>query len=134
MIQKESKLLLADNSGALRTKCIYIKHKSINKQIGNTLLMSILKTNPGKSVNVKAKSKTKIKRKQKVNGLIVQSKSNFLRKDGSYISFNKNRVIIYDNNPKIKKKWNILNKQPLITKFRTTNILPREVINVGIVV
>ena len=86
MIQKESRLKVADNSGAKEILCIRVlggsKRKSGN--IGDIIVASVKSATPGGVVK-----KGKVEK-----AVIVRSKQGLRRKDGSYIKFDENAAVI----------------------------------------
>ena len=91
MIQKESKLRCADNSGANILKCIRVgvgKKKAI---LGSTILVVIKNF---KKRNKKLKKKVQLKKKNKYLGLIVNSKNRVRRHDGTFFCCDKNKVLL----------------------------------------
>ena len=85
MIYKNTKLIVADNTGPKKAKCLNIRKKNIG------FLADILK--------VVIKKKLKRKKKLKKNILIsifITSKKKIKRLDGSFINFNKNKIAILD--------------------------------------
>jgi len=89
MIQTKTKLKVSDNSGAKIVESIKIfsKSKYNNAKIGDIIVVSIKK----------AISKKKIKKGQVMYALIIRTKKNILRKDGTNIKFNDNAVILVNN-------------------------------------
>lgn len=86
MIQRRTILNCADNSGALKLMCIGIVGKGNARyaEIGDIITCSIKKAEPRSSV-----SKGDI-----VRALVVRQKKPFCRKDGTYIRFEENAVIL----------------------------------------
>jgi large subunit ribosomal protein L14 len=86
MIQKESYLEVADNSGAKELQCIHIIGGTGKRyaRLGDTVKCSVKKAIPGGSV----------KKGQIVNAVIVRAKKEFRRDDGSYIRFGDNAAVI----------------------------------------
>ena len=86
MIQQESRLKVADNTGAKEILCIRVlggsKRKSGN--IGDVIVCSVKSTTPGGVV----------KKGKVVKAVIVRSKQGLRRKDGSYIKFDENAAVI----------------------------------------
>ena len=86
MIQQESRLKVADNSGAKEILCIRVlggsKRKSGN--IGDVIVASVKSATPGGVV----------KKGKVVKAVIVRSKQGLRRKDGSYIKFDDNAAVI----------------------------------------
>ena len=94
MIQQESFLKVADNTGAKEIKCIRVLGGSKRKyaSIGDVIVASVRKAAPGGSV----------KKGDVVKAVIVRSKHGVRRDDGSYIRFDENAAVIVmaDKSPK----------------------------------
>ena len=94
MIQQESYLKVADNTGAKELKCIRVLGGSKRKyaSIGDVIVCSVRKAAPGGSV----------KKGDVVKAVIVRSKHGLRRDDGSYIRFDENAAVIVmaDKSPK----------------------------------
>ena len=94
MIQQESRLKVADNSGAKELLCIRVlggsKKKTAN--IGDIIVASVKSAAPGGMV----------KKGDVVKAVIVRSVSGVRRPDGSYIKFDQNAAVIIkeDNQPR----------------------------------
>ncbi len=88
MIQMRSILNVADNSGAKRVGVIKVLGGSKRRyaQIGDIVVVSVKEAEPRKQV----------KKKDVVRALVVRQRNNFGRKDGSYIKFDDNAVVILD--------------------------------------
>lgn len=86
MIQQESRLRVADNSGAKELLCIRVLGGSTRKSgnIGDVIVCSVKSTTPGGVV----------KKGKVVKAVIVRSKQGLRRKDGSYIKFDENAAVI----------------------------------------
>ncbi|MFC5713802.1 50S ribosomal protein L14 [Thalassorhabdus alkalitolerans] len=86
MIQQESRLKVADNSGARQVQCIKVLGGSGRKSanIGDMIVCSVKQATPGGVV----------KKGEVVTAVIVRSKSGARRKDGSYIKFDENAAVI----------------------------------------
>lgn len=106
MIQLRTMLKVADNSGAKIVQCFKVLGGSRRRyaQIGDIVIASVRLAEPRKS----------LKRKDIVRCLVIRQKKPYRRKDGSYIRFDENAVVI------INEK-----KQPLGT--RIFGPLPREI-------
>ena len=93
MIQQETFLRAADNSGAKELKCIRVLGGSTRKygNIGDVIVCSVRKCTPGGGV----------KKGQVVKAVIVRSRTGVRRADGSYIRFDENAAVIIreDKNP-----------------------------------
>lgn len=93
MIQQETFLRAADNSGAKELKCIRVLGGSTRKygNIGDVIVCSVRKCTPGGGV----------KKGQVVKAVIVRTVKGVRRADGSYIRFDENAAVIIkeDKNP-----------------------------------
>ena len=94
MIQQESFLKVADNTGAKEIKCIRVLGGSKRKygNIGDVIVASVRKSTPGGTV----------KKGEVVKAVIVRTKRGVRREDGSYVRFDENAAVIIkeDKNPK----------------------------------
>ena len=94
MIQMESYLKVADNTGAKEIHCIRVLGGSKRKygNIGDIIVASVRKAAPGGTV----------KKGDVVKAVIVRSKRGVRREDGSYVRFDENAAVIIkeDRNPK----------------------------------
>lgn len=90
MIQQESRLKVADNSGAREVLCIRVLGGSGRRyaSIGDKIVASVKEATPGGGV----------KKKQVVKAVIVRTKKEIRRNDGSYIRFDDNAVVILNAN------------------------------------
>lgn len=89
MIMEYSRLDVADNTGAKKVMCIKVLGGSTKKyaRIGDIIVASVKKAIPGGEV----------KKGDVIKGVIVRTKNNIGRKDGSYLRFDRNAVVIIDN-------------------------------------
>ena len=94
MVQMESYLKVADNTGAKEIHCIRVLGGSKRKygNIGDIIVASVRKANPGGTV----------KKGEVVKAVIVRSKRGVRREDGSYVRFDENAAVIIkeDRNPR----------------------------------
>ena len=94
MIQGESYLKVADNTGAKEIHCIRVLGGSRRKfgNIGDVIVASVRKATPGGTV----------KKGEVVKAVIVRTKRGVRREDGSYVRFDENAAVIIkeDRNPK----------------------------------
>ena len=94
MIQEESYLKVADNTGAKEIHTIRVLGGSKRKygNIGDVIVASVRKAAPGGTV----------KKGDVVKAVIVRSKRGLRREDGSYVRFDENAAVIIkeDKNPK----------------------------------
>ena len=89
MIQTQSRLKVADNTGAKEIMCIRVLGGSKRKfgNIGDVIIASVKSAIPGGSV----------KKGDVVRAVIVRSVKGIRRNDGSYIKFDENAAVIIDN-------------------------------------
>ena len=94
MIQAETYLKVADNTGAKELKCIRVLGGSKRKfdNIGDVIVASVRKAAPGGSV----------KKGDVVKAVIVRSAKGVRRPDGTYVRFDENAAVLLagDTNPK----------------------------------
>ena len=94
MIQQESYLKVADNTGAKEIHCIRVLGGSKRKtgNIGDIIVASVRKATPGGTV----------KKGEVVKAVIVRTKRGVRREDGSYVRFDENDAVIIkdDKNPR----------------------------------
>ena len=94
MIQQESRLRVADNTGAKELLCIRPLGGSFRRysSVGDIIKASVKEATPGGSV----------KKGEVVNAVVVRTRSAIRRPDGSYIRFSENAAVILkdDNSPR----------------------------------
>lgn len=94
MIQTESRLAVADNTGAKEVMCIKVLGGSKRRyaRIGDVIICSVKQVIAG----------SEVKKKAIVRAVIVRTKYPTRRADGSYVRFDSNAAVIIDNdnNPK----------------------------------
>ncbi len=90
MIQQESRLKVADNTGARELLCISVLGGSSRRYagVGDVIVGTIKDANPGGSV----------KKGEVVRAVVVRTKKASRRQDGSYIRFDDNACVIIDQN------------------------------------
>ncbi len=88
MIQMQTRLEVADNSGAREVQCIKVLGGSKRRfaSLGDVVVASVKKAVPGADV----------KAGQVVRGVIVRTKQRVRRKDGSYVRFDSNALVLID--------------------------------------
>ena len=88
MIQPQTRLKVADNSGAKELMCIRVMGGSFRKtgNIGDVIVASVKTATPGGAV-----SKGDV-----VNAVIVRTTSGIRRADGTYVRFDENAAVIID--------------------------------------
>ena len=91
MIQEESYLKVADNTGAKEIHCIRVLGGSKRKygNIGDVIVASVRKAAPGGTV----------KKGEVVKAVIVRTKRGVRREDGSYVRFDENAAVIIKEEP-----------------------------------
>ena len=94
MIQQESYLKVADNTGAKEIKCIRVLGGSTRKfgNIGDVIVASVRKAQPGGTV----------KKGEVVKAVIVRSAKGVRLNDGTYVRFDDNAAVLIkdDKNPR----------------------------------
>ncbi len=94
MIQSYTRVNVADNTGAKVLMCITVLGGSRRKyaRVGDIFTATVKVANPGGVV----------KKSDVVKAVLVRSKKEYRRKDGSYIRFDENAAVIIDvaNNPR----------------------------------
>ena len=89
MIQPQTRLVVADNTGAKEIMCIKVLGGSFRKfgNIGDVIVASVKTATPGGTV----------KKGEVVKAVIVRSVRGIGRKDGSHLKFDENAAVIIDN-------------------------------------
>ena len=89
MIQEESNLIAADNSGAKRVRCIRILggHGRRYAGVGDIIVVSIKTALPNSGV----------KKGEVCKAVVVRTKKEIRRKDGSFIRFDENAAVILNS-------------------------------------
>ena len=94
MIQQETELEVADNSGAKRVKCFKVLRGTRRRYayVGDIVVCSVKEADP----------KSNVEKGSVIKAVIVRTKSYIRRKDGSMIRFYDNSCVIIDDkqNPK----------------------------------
>ena len=90
MIQNESRLKVADNTGAREILVIRVKGGSKRRyaHVGDIITATVKQANPQGSV----------KKGEVVTAVIVRTKKPFGRDDGTYIAFDENAAVLIDDN------------------------------------
>lgn len=89
MIQQESRLLVTDNSGAKEILCIRVLGGSRKRyaRVGDIITATVKEASPTGTV----------KKKQVVKAVVVRTRDQIRRKDGSTIAFDDNAAVIIDD-------------------------------------
>ena len=111
MVQPQSIVQIADNSGAKIGRVFKVLGSSKKRyaSIGELVVLSVQKAEPRKQV----------KKKDVLYGVVVRQRAPFRRKDGTYIRFDENAVVILDD----------AKKEPLAG--RVFGPVPREIGELG---
>jgi large subunit ribosomal protein L14 len=89
MIQMQTRLSVADNTGAKEVMCIKVLGGTHRRTagLGDVIVCSVKSVIPGSD----------IKKKSVVRGVIVRCRKPTRRTDGSYVRFDNNAIVIIDN-------------------------------------
>ena len=94
MIQAESRLRVADNTGAREILCIRVRGGSKRRyaRVGDIIVGAVKQATPNGSV----------KKGEVVTAVVVRTRKSFGRDDGTYIAFDENAAVLIDpqNNPR----------------------------------
>jgi large subunit ribosomal protein L14 len=88
VIQQETRLKIADNTGAKELLCIRVKGGSHRRyaRVGDTIVGTVKAASPGGAV----------KKGEVVTAVVVRCKKELGRKDGTYIAFDENAAVLID--------------------------------------
>ncbi|MDO5563813.1 MAG: 50S ribosomal protein L14 [Eubacteriales bacterium] len=86
MVQQETRLRVADNTGARELLCIRVMGGSLRRyaRVGDTIVASVKDAIPGGTV----------KKGEVVKAVVVRTVKSIRRKDGSYVKFDENAAVI----------------------------------------
>jgi large subunit ribosomal protein L14 len=84
MIQKQTILTVADNSGIKKVQCIHIYNKKSTAKIGDKILVTIKQ----------GKSKTNLSKGALLQGVIVRTKFSHKTKSNNYLAFEENSLVL----------------------------------------
>ena len=122
MIQMQTKLNVADNSGAKVVRCIKVLGGSKRRfaGLGDVIVVSIQKTNPGSAV----------KSGEVVRGVIVRCRQPTRRSDGSYVRFDSNAIVLLDRegNPRGTRIFGAVARELRSRRFMKIISLASEVV------
>lgn len=122
MIQQETRLEVADNTGARELMCIKVLGGSRRRTagIGDVIICSVKSVIAG----------SEIKKKAIVRAVVVRCKKPTRRADGSYIRFDSNAVVIIDkdNNPRGTRIFGAVARELRDRNFMKIVSLANEVI------
>ena len=129
MIQVQTLLRIADNSGAKVVKCIKVLNKSSNNRkdyagIGDSILVSVRSLRSINSI-----SKKKIKKGEIYKAIVVRKKKSIQRKTGQSLSFDDNEVVLVNSQDNLigtrvfgplTREIRLLNYRKLLSKSKKT--------------
>ncbi|MEW4565820.1 50S ribosomal protein L14 [Bremerella sp. JC770] len=122
MIQQETRLAVADNTGAKEVMCIKVLGGTRKRTagLGDVIICSVKEVVPGADV----------KKKAVVRAVIVRCKKPTRRPDGSYIRFDRNAVVLIDkdNNPRGTRIFGAVARELRDRKFMKIVSLASEVV------
>ncbi len=122
MIQMQTRLDVADNTGAKVVGCIRVLGGSSQKyaRIGDMIIGSVKKALPG----------AEIKRGEVVRAVVVRTRNAIRREDGSYVRFDKNAVVLVDaeGNPRGTRIFGAVARELRAKKFMKIISLAAEVV------
>ncbi len=121
MIQLRSIVNVADNSGAKKVGVFKVLGGSRRRyaQLGDIVVCSVKVAEPRKPV----------KKKDVVKAVVVRQRNNFRRKDGSYIRFDENAVVILDGTePKGGRVFGPIPREIKERGFNTIASLAQEIV------
>jgi len=122
MIQMQTRLAVADNTGAKEVMCIKVLGGSRRRfaQIGDVIVCSVKSVIPG----------SEVKKKSVVRGVIVRVRAPTRRSDGSYVRFDSNAIVLIDkdNNPRGTRIFGAVARELRERKFMKIVSLANEVV------
>ena len=122
MIQMQTRLEVADNSGAKTVMCVKVLGGTRRRyaRIGDVIVASVKKAIPG----------SEVKQGSVVRGVVVRQKANLRRDDGSYVRFDSNAIVILDaeGNPKGTRIFGAVARELRERKFMKIISLAPEVV------
>jgi len=122
MIQMQSRLNVADNTGAKEVMCVKVLGGSRRRfaGVGDVIVCSVKSVIPG----------SEVKKKSVVRAVIVRVKSPTRRQDGSYVRFDSNAVVLVDKdgNPRGTRIFGAVARELRERKFMKIVSLANEVV------
>jgi large subunit ribosomal protein L14 len=122
MIQAQTRLKVADNSGAKEVMCIKVLGGSGRKfaSVGDVVVCSVKEAQPGSNV---ASGEV-------VRGVVVRTKQRLRRKDGTYVRFDGNALCLVDkeNNPRGTRIFGAVARELRDNNFMKIVSLAQEVV------
>lgn len=127
MIQMQTTLDVADNSGAKVARCIKVLGGSRKRTagLGDIVVVSIIKALPGSPYTDKRNKAARVTR-----GVIVRCKKETRRPDGSYVRFDRNAIVLVDNdgNPRGTRIFGAVARELRDRRFMKIISLASEVV------
>ena len=122
MIQMQTTLDVADNSGAKLVRCIKVLGGSKRRfaSLGDIIVVSVQKASPGRPV----------KKGEVVRGVIVRCRKETRRSDGSYVRFDTNAIVLIDGdgNPRGSRIFGAVARELRSRNFMKIISLASEVV------
>ena len=122
MIQMQTRLAVADNTGAKEVMCIKVLGGSGRRfaQVGDVIVCSVKSVIPG----------SEVKKKSVVRGVVVRVRAPTRRQDGSYVRFDSNAIVLIDkdNNPRGTRIFGAVARELRERKFMKIVSLASEVV------
>ena len=126
MIQMQTTLDVADNTGAKIARCIKVLGGSKKRfaGLGDIIVVSVIKALPGSSWADKSKQS------RVTRGVIVRCKKPTRREDGSYVRFDSNAIVLIDNdnNPRGTRIFGAVARELRDRRFMKIVSLAAEVV------
>ncbi|MCH2366437.1 MAG: 50S ribosomal protein L14 [Planctomycetes bacterium] len=121
MIQMQTKLDVADNTGAKTVQCIHVLGGTGRRfaHLGDTIVCSVKKALPS----------SEIKSGTVVRAVIVRTRKMLRRDDGTYVRFDKNAVVLLDDdgNPRGTRIFGAVARELRATYMRIISLAPEVV-------
>tara|TARA_B100001013_G_scaffold339696_1_gene262021 strand:+ start:899 stop:1264 length:366 start_codon:yes stop_codon:yes gene_type:complete len=121
MIQMQTKLDVADNTGAKTVQCIHVLGGTGRRfaHLGDIIVCSVKKALPSSDI----KSGTVVR------AVIVRTRKMFRRDDGTYVRFDKNAVVLLDDdgNPRGTRIFGAVARELRATYMRIISLAPEVV-------
>lgn len=122
MIQMQTRLNVVDNSGAKVAQCIKVLGGSKRRyaHLGDIVVVAIKKAAPNGDIKTGSVQR----------GVIVRTRSDVARADGSYVRFDKNAVVLLDkdNNPRGTRIFGAVARELRQRRFMKIVSLAQEVV------
>ncbi|KAJ2515220.1 54S ribosomal protein L38, mitochondrial [Coemansia sp. BCRC 34490] len=97
MIQMKSRLTVIDNSGALVAECIKVLKNARWASVGDEIVIAVKKARPISNNTSSSLSAAKLRKGDVRRAVIVRTKKEIRRPDGSYVRFDDNACILLNN-------------------------------------